>query len=106
MAWEHRLAKQFKFRDNPRREPYLIGTVVSASPLKISIYGGEAFLEEARLRRADPYLRCGAKEACSPAKTGCTGCGDGCCLEPRPLEVGQRVALVGEQTYLILGVVP
>ena len=35
----------------------------------------------------------------------CGACGSGKCIEPRPLEVGQKVALVGQQTYFILGVI-
>ena len=37
MAWAEKMAQELKKRDNPSMGPYIEGTVVSASPLKISI---------------------------------------------------------------------
>lgn len=117
MAWSEQLAAEFKRRNNPRIPQYLIGTVVSAQPLKVSVYDGSVILQGDQLKRVDPWLQCTAYRGCTP-KTGatcdwsggkvlqnCAGCDQGRCIELRPLEVGQEVALVGDQTYILLGVV-
>ena len=59
MAWAEKMAQELKKRDNPSMGPYIEGTVVSASPLKISIYDGGAILGAEQLRRIDPcYQPC------------------------------------------------
>lgn len=40
------LAKHFKERDNPVIEQPVVGTVISLSPFKISIYNGDIVLNE------------------------------------------------------------
>lgn len=89
MSWEHILARQLKDRDNPTVPRYLEGEVVSATPLKIAIYDGSALLEGEALRRVDPLVWAGQEGSPFPLK---------------PLEVGQKVLLLGEQSFVILGV--
>lgn len=106
MAWAEKMAKELKKRDNPSMSPFIEGTVVSASPLKISIYDGAAILGVEQLRRVDPWMQCTAYSSCAPrTQSGCTGCSQGKCLKPRSLETGQKVLLIGRQTYYIIGVV-
>lgn len=117
MSWEHRMAKQLKQRDNPTLPTFFTGKVVSASPLTVSAFDGQVMLKAPQLRRLDPWLQCTAYKSCSPkgganchydggkVLSNCAGCGQGKCLELRPLEVGQEVALAGNQVYYILGVV-
>lgn len=117
MAWAEKMAQELKKRDNPGMGPYIEGTVVSASPLKISIYDGAAILGEAQLRRVDPWMQCTAYQSCSPTRgatcdysggkvlANCAGCSQGKCLTPRPLLEGQEVLLIGRQVYYIIGVV-
>ena len=105
MSWEHDIAKQIKKRDNPALPVYLEGMVASAEPLVISVFGGQVMLREGQLRRVDPLMLWSPWETCPRGVKGdgtCGACGSGKCIEPRPLEVGQKVALVGQQTYFIL----
>lgn len=94
MAWEHKLAKELKKRDNAFFQPFLTGTVVSPvrnvvieggeevvtydGPLIITIYDGRARLNESELVVLE---HCGQ------------------------LYKGQTVALIGDQKYIVLGVV-
>lgn len=117
MAWQERMARELKQRNNPTLPVFFTGKVVSASPLTISAFGGNVMLSGGQLRRVDPWMQCTAYESCSPtggatcdhsgrkALADCAGCAQGKCLVPRPLQVGQEVALAGSQTYFILGVV-
>lgn len=106
MAWAEKMAKELKKRDNPSMGPYIEGTVVSVSPLKISIYDGAAILGAEQLHRINPWMQCTAYLSCIPgAQSGCAGCSQGKCLEPRSLETEQKVLLIGRQTYYIIGVV-
>ena len=85
MAWAEKMARELKKRDNQSMGPYIEGTVVSTSPLRVSIYDGAAILPQAQLRRIDPHL----SEAGSMAE----------------LAAGQKVLLIGQQIYYIIGVV-
>lgn len=108
MAWAEKMAQELKKRDNPRMGPYIEGAVVSTSPLKISIYDGAAILGAEQLRRIDPWMQCGAYKACEwryNVQMPCNGCSDGKCLTPCPLLKGQKVLLIGQQVYYIVGVV-
>lgn len=106
MAWAEQMARELKKRNNPSMGPYIEGLVVSASPLKISIYDGAAILGAEQLLRVAPWMQCTAYQSCVPkAQSGCTGCSQGKCLEPRPLLAGQKVLLIGQQVYYIIGVV-
>ena len=89
MSWEQKLARQFKDRDNPMKAPYTDGEVVSADPLKVSIYDGAVLLEGEALRRLDPFVWNGSQGGAFPLKA---------------LEAGQRVLLLGDQVFTILGV--
>lgn len=116
MGWEHKIARELKQRDNPNIPNYIIGTVVGAEPLRVSIYDGKVVLSGKQIKRIDPWVRCTAKDnGCTPqlgaplaGMPPCRGCvmngKAGECLEPRPLQVGQQVVLVGDQTYVVLGV--
>jgi hypothetical protein len=94
MAWEHKLAKELKRRDNPFFQPYLTGKVISptktvinvggeqmvtySGPLIVTIYDGQVRLNEEQLLVLE---HCGM------------------------LYKGQTVALLGDQKYIVLGVV-
>lgn len=102
------MAKELKKRDNQSVGPFIEGTVVSASPLRISIYDGAAILPVEMLKRVDPWMQCTAYQSCAlrnNLETPCNGCADGNCLEPKALTVGQKVLLIGKQVYYIVGVV-
>ena len=88
MGWSENMAKEFKKRNNPNTGPYIVGKVVSGSPLKISIYDGQVLLQGSQLKRVNPWLM--TKD-------------EGITL--KPFTAGQEVALIGDQTYIILGVV-
>lgn len=117
MSWEHKFARELKDRDNPTLPTFFTGKVVAVSPLTVSAFDGQVMLQPPQLLRVDPWLQCTAYKNCSPkggatcdydggkVLANCTGCAQGKCLELRPLEVGQKVALVGDQVYYILGVV-
>lgn len=117
MSWEHLLAKEIKNRDNPMLPNFFTGTVVSTSPLTVSAFDGAVMLKGAQLKRVDPYLKCSACQSCTPQSGAtshfdggtvlhsCSGCSQGNCIQLRALQVGQTVALAGEQVYFILGVV-
>lgn len=106
MAWAEKMAQELKKRNNPSMGTYIEGTVVSASPLKISIYDGAAILGAEQLRRLDHWMQCTAYSSCAPrTQSECTGCSEGKCLEPRALLTGQKVLLIGQQVYYIIGVV-
>ena len=117
MSWDHQLAKEIKSRDNPKLPNFFTGKVVSTSPLTVSAFDGAVMLKGAQLKRVDPWLKCSACQSCTP-KNGancdydggtvlspCNGCSLGNCIGLRDLQVGQTVALAGEQVYFILGVV-
>ena len=92
MAWEHKLAAELKKRNNPTFPPYMTGKVISPTrktdpltgivsyegPLIITIYDGQARLAEENLV---VLQHCGQ------------------------LSKGQTVALIGDQTFIVLGVV-
>ena len=92
MAWEHKIAQELKKRNNPSFPPYLTGEVLSPvrtedpetqeytyeGPLIISIYDGRARLQADNLV---VLQHCGQ------------------------LYKGQTVALLGEQKFIVLGVV-
>lgn len=97
MAWEHKLAKEFKKRNNSVFQPFLTGRVVSPvrvevdpgdeetpptyrydGPLIVTIYDGRARLQEDNLQ---VLQHCGQ------------------------LYKGQSVALIGDQTFIVLGVI-
>ncbi len=93
MAWEHKLAKELKKRDNSFYQPYLTGKVMSpvrsvvvigdeeivtySGPLVVTIYDGQVRLEQKDLV---VLQHCGQ------------------------LYKGQTVALIGDQKYIVLGV--
>lgn len=90
MAWEHKLAQEFKKRNNSIYPVYLTGKVVSPKrietvpgeytyegPLIITIYDGKVRLQSDQLI---VLQHCGQ------------------------LYKGQTVALIGEQTFIVLGV--
>lgn len=93
MAWEHKLAKEFKKRDNAFFQPFLTGKVISPvrnvvniageeivtydGPLLITIYDGQVRLKESDLLVLE---HCGM------------------------LYKGQTVALLGDQKFIVLGV--
>lgn len=91
MAWEHKLAQEFKKRNNSIYPSYLTGDVISpvmqtdpqtgvvsySGPLIITIYDGKVRLEEKNLV---VLQHCGM------------------------LHKGQSVALIGDQTFIVLGV--
>ena len=93
MAWEHKLAKELKKRNNSFYQPYLTGDVMSPvrtvtivddaevvtyeGPLVVTIYDGQVRLEEKDLVVLE---HCGQ------------------------LYKGQTVALLGDQKYIVLGV--
>ena len=117
MAWEHKMAREIKSRDNPKLPTIFSGIVVNVSPLTVSAFDGAAMLQYPQLQRVDPWMQCTAYKGCTPkdgatchydggkAMGNCAGCNQGKCLELRPLQVGQKVLLAGGQTYYILGVV-
>lgn len=90
MAWEHSLAKELKKRNNKFYSPFLTGKVLSPirqvvdeqetfeGSLAVSIYDGQVTLTEDNLM---VLQHCGQ------------------------LYKGQTVALLGEQTFIVLGVV-
>lgn len=94
MAWEHKLAKELKRRDNPFFQPFLTGKVTSPvkhvtniggeqiitydGPLIVTIYDGQVRLNEDNLLVLE---HCGM------------------------LYAGQTVALLGDQKFIVLGVV-
>lgn len=94
MAWEHKFASELKKRNNPTFRPYLTGNVISpvrnvtnimgeqivtySGPLIITIYDGKVRLRENNLVVLD---HCGM------------------------LYKGQKVALLGDQTFIVLGVI-
>ena len=45
MSWETELAKLFKSRDNKSPIGAIIGQVISASPLRVSIFHGKVILD-------------------------------------------------------------
>ena len=92
MAWEHKLAQELKKRNNPTFPPYMTGSVISPvmktdpltglvtyeGPLLVTIYDGKVRLKEDNLV---VLQHCGM------------------------LHNGQTVALLGEQRFIVLGVV-
>ena len=44
MTWDYKLAKEFKKRNNKEIDEAVIGTVISASPLSISLFNGSVIL--------------------------------------------------------------
>lgn len=101
MGWEHKIAKEFKKRDNPQNYAWFVGNVLSPiettdeegnvtyeGPTIVSCFEGQVMLKRDRLKQI-------------PAADG------------TPYHQGQRVALAGHpfssepgaQKILILGVV-
>ena len=92
MAWEHKLAQELKKRNNPTFPVYMTGDVISpvrvvdpetgavsyVGPLIIAIYDGQVRLEEKNLVVLQHVGM---------------------------LHEGHRVALLGEQKFIVLGVV-
>lgn len=74
MAWEHKMARELKKRDNPTSPAWMLGVIISIDPLAVSVAGGAVIL-----RHPDTlsYLIPPPSE------------------EP-PFEEGQRVAVVGD----------
>lgn len=45
MAWEHRMAREFKKRDNPISPVWMVGVITQVSPnLEVSVAGGAVIL--------------------------------------------------------------
>lgn len=44
MSWDYDLAKEFKKRNNKEMDEPIIGTVISSSPLSISLFNGSVIL--------------------------------------------------------------
>lgn len=119
MSWEHAMAQQFKRRDNPTGAPFYIGTVTVPDPLTITIQEGQITLTGKQIWLYDEIWLCHAWEQCTPknqAPPGCDTCPgltqcDGCtmegekgrCIKRKPFEAGDKVALIGDQVYLVLG---
>jgi len=78
MAWEHQLAAELKKRDNSTFNPWVTGKVVSADPLVITAYDGQ--------------VRLTSKELTVLQHVG-------------ELEEDDRVILLGEQSFVVLGVI-
>lgn len=91
MAWEHLLANEFKKRNKSTFPPYLVGKVISPvkrtdskgrvwydGPLIVSIYDDRVRLQEQNLIQLEHVGQ---------------------------LYKGLQVALLGEQIYMILGVI-
>lgn len=51
ISWQEELAKKLKGIGNKKTSSSIIGEVLSASPLKVSIYGGEVILNEKMIYR-------------------------------------------------------
>ena len=89
MSWEHSLAKEFKKRNNKFFAPFLTGKVLS--PVR-KVVGGRTVYEGPLLVEIyDGQVRLTADNL-----TVLQHCGQ--------LYKGQTVALLGEQTFIVLGV--
>lgn len=74
MSWEHKLAKELKKRDNQDGPVWMIGTILSTSPMTVSVLGGRIIL---RHPTSLNYI---------PAPV---------CPYFQPYTVGEKVAVVG-----------
>lgn len=45
MAWEHKMAEEFKKRNNKEGPVWMIGTILSTSPMTVSVLGGQVILK-------------------------------------------------------------
>lgn len=74
MAWEHKMAEEFKKRNNKEGPVWMIGTILSTSPMTVSVLGGQVILEHPKTLNYIPPPPCPYFP---------------------PYEPGQRVAIVG-----------
>ena len=55
MAWEHKMAEEFKKRNNKEGPVWMIGTILSTSPMTVSVLGGQVILEHPKTLNFPPY---------------------------------------------------
>lgn len=103
MSYGVDLATKIKESTKPPAEAaYYVGEVVSLSPLKISLLGGEVIAQGKCLRLTETVQRLLAPlPECVLA-----GCHHGLLCDhpcfPKPLQVGEKVAVIGKSVYLAL----
>ena len=71
--WYNELAKEIKNRDNKMPETPLVGTVVSVSPLKISIFNNKVILNREKCyicQKVSNSLLAGDNVLCIPTQSG------------------------------------
>lgn len=97
MSWDYDFAREFKKRDNKDIDEAIIGTVISASPLSISLFKGSVILNN-----SNSYI-------CSNLSLingTCTIEGKtGTCVIDRSLKAGDKVLCIPSnsgQTYFII----
>jgi hypothetical protein len=83
--WHTELAKMFKVNENKEYIGIIVGTVVGVNPLKISIYGGQAFITEENM-----YICKNATEYSMQVSTGGTVIHEG-------LKVNDRAAIIATE---------
>lgn len=97
MGWDYDLAMEFKKRNNKEIDEPIIGTVVSATPLTISIYNGAVLLNN-----TNSYVCTGLSILTGTCEVdGKTGT----CTIDRSLKVNDKVLCVPSnkgQTYFII----
>lgn len=98
MSWDYDLAKEFKNRDNKEIDEAIIGTVISSSPLSISLFNGSIILNN-----TNSYVcsNLGILRGTILVDDGKTGT----CTIDRSLKVGDKVLCIPSnsgQTYFII----
>lgn len=83
MSWEHEIAKTIQPR--PREAPgYYIAEIVGLDPIKLSLFGGEIYITADMMDKTERWAEV--------EKIGGTN----------RLKIGQRVAVIGSQRFLVL----
>lgn len=98
MSWEYDLAQEFKKRNNKEIDEAIIGTVINASPVIVSLFNGSVILNN-----TNSYVcsNLGILKGTILVDDGRTGT----CTIDRSLKVGDKVLCVPSncgQTYFII----
>lgn len=86
MSWEHVIAKTIKGERN-HSAPFYIAEVVQTNPTKLSILGGQIFITDDEIIKTETF----AKIEALPED------------DPQALKKGQRVAILGAKSPLVIG---